>query len=376
MIFIYVGLGLLAVIFLTSLLNALSFPRLQEGRPAAVRKISVLIPARNEALHIQETVARILGQDYPDFEVILLDDRSTDRTAHLALQAADGDQRLRVIHGQPLPSGWTGKNWACHQLGVESQGEILVFTDADVRWAPEALSSVAAQMENNRAGMLTVWPTQMTGSWTERLVVPLIMLVLLGYLPEILVRFTSWSIFAAANGQCLAFERSVYGRIGGHLQVKGEIVEDVALARAAKSIGARLVMVLGRGFHRTRMYSNWQEVRQGFGKNILAGHGGLPGLLLISTLMHWFLFLIPWIWLFLGGALPGYFGWPAVPLLMIGLGVGARLVTAIVSGQRVLDAFLMPVSVVLMTVIAVQALWWHYREGGPRWKGRTLLREI
>jgi chlorobactene glucosyltransferase len=257
---------------------------------------------------------------------------------------------------------------------VESRGEILVFTDADVRWEPHALSSVAAMQENTRAGMLTVWPTQVTATWSERLVVPLIMQVLLGYLPEILVRFVPWPIFAAANGQCLVFERAAYGGLGGHLQVKGAIVEDVALARAAKSTGARLVMALGRDFIRTRMYSHWREVREGFGKNILAGHGGQPGLLILSALLHWFLYVAPWIWL-LGWALSGTAGWPVFPLLMIGLGLAGRLTTAGVSGQRVQDAFLMPLSVLLMTVIAAQALWWHYRQGGPRWKGRTLLRE-
>jgi chlorobactene glucosyltransferase len=374
-ILIYITVSLLLVIALVSVINAFTFPRLQEGRLQDFRKISILVPARNEASHIEDTISRLLQQDYPDFEVLLLDDRSSDRTVEIARAAAGGDPRLRIIQGQPLLSGWTGKNWACHQLAIEASGEILLFTDADVRWESQALTAAAALMAQTRAEMFTIWPTQLTQTWSERLVIPLFMFVLLGYLPEILVRHTPWASFAAANGQCLVFDRAAYARIGGHLQVKGAIIEDVALARAAKMTGSRLVMALGDDFIQTRMYSGWQEVREGFGKNILAGHAGQPGLLLISTLVHWTLFLFPWLWLLFGWIFPEIPGWPELPALMAGLGFGARLLTAGVSGLRMRDALLMPVSVLLMTVIAAQALWWHYRDGGPRWKGRTILRQ-
>jgi chlorobactene glucosyltransferase len=111
----------------------------------------VLVPARDEADVIGETISRLLSQNYPRFEVIVLDDRSTDGTREQARQAAAGDSRFRVISGEPLPNGWLGKNWACHQLAGQAKGEILIFTDADVRWKSEALSAVIHLMDKTRA---------------------------------------------------------------------------------------------------------------------------------------------------------------------------------------------------------------------------------
>jgi chlorobactene glucosyltransferase len=274
-----------------------------------------------------------------------------------------------------LPAGWLGKNWACQQLAREAQGEVLVFCDADVQWKPGALSHIVAGMQHFQADMLTVWPTQKTLSWAERLVVPLMNFVLLAYLPELCVRFIPWTIFAAANGQCLVFKRSSYQLIGGHQQVRKEIVEDVALARECKRKGQKLVMLLGDGLIGCRMYRNWDEVRQGFAKNILAGHLNSPAFLLASAIFHWSLFILPWLWLFTGWAVDLGSGWPWFPLVLISLGLGCRALTARTAGNKMRDAILMPVSVCLLTVIAGQSLWWNYRHGGPRWKGRQIQQE-
>ncbi|NWG16979.1 MAG: glycosyltransferase [Chloroflexi bacterium] len=360
----------LVVIALTAILNALVFPRLAAQRPAAFSpRISILIPARDEAKNIGATVSSLLRQTHPNYEVIVLDDDSQDGTAEAARAAGDGDERLRVIHGQPLPRGWMGKNWACHQLAQAASGEWLVFTDADVRWSPDGLAALSAMMQRTRADLLTVWPTQITESRGERLVVPLMALAVVGYLPLPLVHHTPWRPFAAANGQCMAFRRGAYRAVGGHAAVKGAIVEDVALSRRIKAAGLRLRMADGAGLISCRMYRGWPEVRAGFGKNILAGYGDSVLLLAASTVFHWALFVLPWIWLLAGF---GSAGWPGWPLLLVALGVGARALTAAVTRQRIVDAVWMPASVVLMTLIAVQAVWWRGRFGGPRWKGRTI----
>jgi hypothetical protein len=121
------------------------------------------------------------------------------------------------------------------------------------------------------------------------------------------------------------------------------------------------------------MYHNWPEVRDGFAKNILAGHGGKPVLLLLSAVFHWALFLLPWAWLALGWAIRLGPGWPWFPLALVGLGVGVRALSAAATHQRTSDALFLPISTVLMTVIAARSLWWHHRYGGPQWKGRTLV---
>lgn len=372
---ILVGLFILCalvVIATITVANTLTFPRLKKTILKNHPFVSLLVPARDEAGVIQATVARLLAQDYPHFELIVLDDASSDGTPQLALHAGKGDGRLQVICGKTLPAGWSGKNWACQQLAEAAQGEVMVFTDADVCWEPGALSAVVAGMDTYHADTFTVWPTQQAVSWAERLVVPLMMFTITSYLPEIAVRVIPWASFAAANGQCLVFRRLAYQVLGGHAAVRQIIVEDIALARLTKRGGFRLVEALGNGLIHGRMYRGWHQVREGFAKNILAGHGGKPFFLFISAIFHWLVFLFPWAWLAAGVFVKGNPGYPEFPLAMIALGLGSRALSAAASQHAVLDSLLMPVSVLLMTVIAAQSVGWHYTKGGPLWKGRVI----
>jgi chlorobactene glucosyltransferase len=358
----FVALALF-IIGLTTLSNVMLFPRL--GRPVRplppnLPRISFLIPARDEAATIHDTITALLRQDYPDFEVVLLDDGSTDDTFSLASTAGRGDRRLKILTGRPLPAGWLGKNWACQQLGAAATGEILIFTDADVCWEPGAGAVLVGEMAHHKADLLSIWPTQVTVTWAERLIVPQIALAIIGYLPVLSVHTFPWAIFAAANGQCMAFNRSTYGVISGHTAVATEVVEDVMLARRVKSLGYRLRMADGAGLIRCRMYDGWSEVRDGFAKNILAGHGGSVLFLLASTMFHWIVFVLPWfLWIW---------DWRFAVLAVIGILI--RGATASFTRQRVGDAVLMPVSVALMTIIAARSMVWHFR-GGPHWKGRV-----
>lgn len=346
--------------------------------------IPILIPARNEAAVIGNTVQRLLAQTYPNFELIVLDDHSDDGTAEVARAAAGGDARLRVIAGAALPAGWGGKNWACHQLTEAARGDWLLFTDADTIWAPDALAAVVAEAERARADLLTVWPTQITVTWPERLVVPLMAMVIIGYLPVFMVHYTPSSPFAAAMGQCMLFRRAAYNAIGGHAAVKGEVLEDVALARRIKSARRQLRMADGNRLISCRMYSDWPGVRDGYAKNILSGYGSLFALVL-ATIFHWLVFLFPWAWLIAGLLIADcrlpialcnlqFAAWPVWPLALVVVGIALRAVTAWFTRQRVRDALLMPVSVLFMTVIAAKSAYWQIRYGGPVWKGRVVGR--
>lgn len=358
--FILIGMAVI------TLINVVAFTALgQTPVVAHWPKVSVLIPARNEAEVIQTTLTYLLAQNYPDFEIIVLDDNSTDDTVHLARQ--NPDPRLRVVTGQPLPANWLGKPWACQQLGQFAQGDWLIFTDADVQWSPQAVQAVMAEAIRTEADLLTVWPTQRTESWAERLTVPLMALVVLAYLPWPLVHYTSSPLFAAANGQCLAFRKTAYQRIGGHAAVAGEVLEDVTLARLIKQHGLTLRMVDGAGLITCRMYQDWVSVRNGYGKNILAGYGGRVSLLLLATWFHWAVFLAPWVWLVVK---------PAEGVILVSLGLIIRIVTARLTRQRGVDGLLMPVSVLLMTRIAAQAILWQWQYGGPLWKGRVIKSEL
>lgn len=346
-------------------------------------EVTILIPARNEAAVIATTVTAILQQDYPHLQLLVLNDHSDDGTAAAAQCAAGDDSRFRLLNGQPLPTGWMGKNWACHQL-AEATGpvdacltkrvsvpDILVFTDADVLWQPGAVSALVTEFQRSSADLLTIWPTQITVTWGERLTVPLMALAVLGYLPLYLAQDFYHPLAAAANGQCMAFRRTAYSAIGGHAAVRGAVVEDVRLAQHIKSAGLKLRMADGNELLRCRMYDGWHAVLDGYAKNILAGHGNHVPLLLLSTLFHWAVFVWPWFWLTAGTrwTLPA---WPIWPALLVILGIGARAVTAAATRQRSGDALLMPVSVALMTWVAARALWWRWRFGGVVWKGRIL----
>ena len=190
----------LLVFGLTALLNVLTFPRLSApvapatdaAASAALGRISVCIPMRNEVDGIARTVRAWRAQTHANFEMLLLDDQSTDGTHAAALAAAAGDVRVRVLTGLPLPAGWLGKNYACQQLADAAQGSILVFTDADVTWEPSALAALANAMQALNADLLTVWPTQQTDTWAERLLVPLMALAVLAYLPLLAVHYLPW----------------------------------------------------------------------------------------------------------------------------------------------------------------------------------------
>ncbi len=362
MILVYFVTTALLVISLITLSNVLIMPRLRQRQPERIPLVSIMVPARNEAAVIRRTVQHLSQQDYPNYELIVLDDNSTDGTDDIARQHG-----ARVIAGQPLAPGWMGKNWACHQMQAVASGDILVFTDADVVWNPGALATLVSQMERTKADLYTVWPTQHTETWAERLCVPLMAVVVMGYLPVIGTHYVPLSAFGAANGQCMIWRREAYDHLGGHAAVHDNVLEDVTMGRMVKGSGMRLRMADGNHLIQCRMYSDWPTVRDGYAKNILAGYGSVPALLL-ATVFHWMIFLLPWLWLVTGPA-----NW-ALALIVMGLTV--RALTAAFTHQRVLDALLMPVSVLLMTRIAAQSLYWHYRHGGPQWKGRVVMRKV
>ncbi len=389
----------LIIFAIIAILNALTFPRLKSAslsvrqsvfplcrRPSVPQSVyplhplstlSILLPMRNESAVIADTVHSLLAQDYPNLEILLLDDHSTDDSAEIARAAANGDPRLRLLPGAPLPPGWTGKVWACHQLAEQAKGEYLLFTDADVRWEPGALSALMAEAQQTKADLLTVWPTQITRTWGERLVVPLMAFTVLAYLPVLAVHHLPWPVFSAAMGQCLLFRREAYRQIGGHAAIKNQVLDDMAFAYAIKRANLGLRAADANGPIQTRMYNNWLQVRDGFAKNILAGHGNSVSFLFLSTVFHWWLFVLPW-FLLLSHIAVSVFPFPnpfpnpfALPFFAVLLGVTTRALTAATSRQRIRDSLLMPASVFLMTLIAFRALQWR-TTGGPQWKGRII----
>jgi len=244
--------------------------------------LSIVVPARDEELNVERCVRSLLAQTLRDVEIIVVDDRSEDRTPAILAALAAGDARLRVVRGEPLPPGWAGKPWALAQGARLARGAWLLFTDADTAHAPYACASALAYARDRGADALSLNTFQELGTWGERAVLP----TLLGF-----VVFASGSLAelndparpdrALANGQYLLVSRAAYDAIGGHDAVRAEIVEDVALARRLKADGRfRLRLADGERLVRVRMYRSLRELWDGFTKNVYAGAGGDPRMLL------------------------------------------------------------------------------------------------
>lgn len=283
------ALSFLAVKAAVLLVNAATFPKLRSRDASApvASRVSILIPARDEALNLPQSLPGILAQGA--HEVLVLDDHSSDSTAHLARVLG-----ATVIPGQPLPPEWYGKPWACQQLARAATGDVLIFTDADVRWHPGALRAVLRELERSGADLLSVLPRPEHLTPGARLLTPLVDAVVLSWLPYPLLR-TRHPYLVSANGQLMAFQKSAYAAVGGHDLVRAEMLEDTEFARRLKARGHRVTLALGGQAVGVQMYRSYPESVAGFGKNALAIHFHSRALLLASLTWHLLVYTLPWL---------------------------------------------------------------------------------
>ena len=363
----------LGVKLLTALVNVWWFPTLRAGSdafptqksPAVTDSVALLIPMRDESRRLPLTVAALLdaGAD----EVIFLDDGSSDDSADLvrAAVAARTPGRLppvRVVSGRPRPDGWAGKTWACSQLAELTDAEILVFCDCDVVLASGAVPAVAAELRRQRADVFSVFCRQRALSWGERLLVPLITDVVLCFLPFGLLA-APVPAAATASGALLAFRRNAYQELGGFGAVRGEVVEDVALARLTRRSGLRLGLALGGDAAAVRMYENYRQVVAGLGRGLVPAAGGRRSLVLIGLLAHLVAYTAP-VLAYTAPRRPAGRRWWALAATM---GVAERLIVEAKTGGRDWTAALLVCLSPLAAVpVVARAMSRHHV-----WKGRT-----
>jgi chlorobactene glucosyltransferase len=297
--------------------NLACFDGLKPARPGAEAPlVSILVPARNEAHNIAPCVRSLLAQDYPFCELLVLDDHSGDGTAEIVrgLGVSERGSVARLLQGQPLPDGWTGKNWACHQLSREARGIYLWFTDADTEHAPGTVSALVAYAERRRADLVSAWPQLRTETWSEKAVLPMILLLGVSLYPHwlllLLQRFPRIAArlprrvrrgLGAANGQSLFFRRAAYELIGGHAALRSHVVEDVGLGREVATRigdGLRLFNCDALGFSTCRMYRSFAELWEGFSKNVRAAFEDQLGAFLAVGAVQVSCFLLPFVWIF------------------------------------------------------------------------------
>ncbi|MCW2665582.1 MAG: glycosyl transferase, partial [Frankiales bacterium] len=233
------------------------------------RRVSVLLPLRDEAARVEPCLRALLGQTGVDVELVVLDDGSTDGTADVVRRVADGDPRLRLVTGRPLAPGWLGKPHACAQLAAAAapSSEVLVFVDADVVLAPHAVAATVALLDEAGLDLVSPYPRQQAPGAT-RLVQPLLQWSWLTFLPLRLAERSPRPALSAANGQLLAVRRQAYDRVGGHAAVHDAVVEDLELLRALKRAGGTGGVADGTALATTRMYDSWPQLVDGYTKSL------------------------------------------------------------------------------------------------------------
>lgn len=357
-------------------------PKLRPVRWSEVEAplVSILVPARNEALNIEACVRSLLAQDYPHFQVCVLDDHSTDGTAQIIRRLGLTEENGGLLVGRDLPHGWVGKNWACQQLSCVAKGEYLLFTDADTVHSPEVLGALVASSREHHAVLVSAWPRQEVVSFGEKLVVsllpfagivfyPHLLLSILGRHPELRQLVPAWlrRRLGAANGQVMFFSRSGYDAIGGHEAVRNHLVEDIALARAVASqmkAGLWWVNCDASDLVRCRMYRSFAEVWEGFSKNARAAFEESEAAFWAAGVGQFCVFVLPFIWA--GMSWPeANLAWMQIVLILL-----LRVVATIGIGGAWWSVVLHPIAYMLGMFIALNS--WRCSVGpGVRWKGRV-----
>ncbi|MEO6520930.1 MAG: glycosyltransferase family 2 protein [Mucilaginibacter sp.] len=358
---IYFVLLFLILRFVVTVFNFVSDPKLRRVSKHYNELVSILIPVRNEEDNIIELLRSIQKQDYEHYEVLILDDASTDSTFKTCSDFALSDSRFKVIKGEPLAAGWLGKNYACHQLAQQAKGQYLMFVDADEQVNMGLINSAIHRMKVNQLSLLSLFTNQTMVSIGEKLIVPLMHFMLLNLLPLRLVLLVKNTSVAAASGQFMFFDADDYRHNNWHQLVKDKVVEDVEIMRQVKNKKLNGEALLANGMINCRMYTNYTESLNGFSKNFLAAFN--------YNIFAFLIFLV----LLIGGPMLIMItlNFPLI-LFMIGLIALTRVMISLSSGQNaVYNIILHPFQMLSLVLISYMAIQKHLTKT-TTWKGRKV----
>jgi len=369
------ALLLAAIPALLTLFNLKVFlPASKQGRVFEEPVVSVMVPARNEAAAIEPCVRAILASRDVELEVVVLDDASTDGTDAIVRQLAEQDARVRLIRGRPLPSGWCGKQHACAQLAEAATHETWVFLDTDVRLSPDAVRRCVAFLDASRASLVSGFPRQMTGSFLEWLLLPLIHFVLLGFLPIARSRMDNSPGLAAGCGQLFITRRGDYLRAGGHTAIRASLHDGIKLPRAFRRAGLRTDIFDATDIASCRMYTRSLDVWKGLSKNATEGIGS-PATIVPFTILLAGGQMLPWV-LVAWGLATGWQGWPAWTVAAAVVAVALSSLPRILAAGRFRQSFTSvlahPLGILVFLAIQWVALGRRLLGLQTSWRGRSL----
>jgi chlorobactene glucosyltransferase len=363
----YFTLVLSIITTFVSVYNFFTAPRFKNNQNEKGNKalVSILIPARNEEKNISQIIDDVIKQTHKNFELIILDDESEDRTAEIIsdkISEHNSNNKIKLISGKPLPNGWLGKNWACHQLSKEASGKYFLFIDADVRLSSGVVESCLFYKDKYKLEMISSFPTQIINSYGEWLIVPLMNFLLLAFLPLKKVYSSANKSFIAANGQFLFIAKSAYEKIGGHLTFKGRVVEDMEIARQVKKSGFNIMTFLGADSVSCRMYDGYRLAYNGFSKNFFPGFNISSLIFTLFLTLIFIVFLLPFLMIFMNSSF----------VLIVFIILLGRLAISVSSRQNILvNVLLHPVQILIMITIGVNSFY-RTKTKNLKWKGRSI----
>jgi len=367
--------ALLVLLLLNTLLNLRSLrkARRDTGLPDPPPLISVLVPARNEEANIGTCLDSLRRQDYPNYEILVLDDSSSDGTPEIVARAEAEDSRVRLLRGEPLPDGWAGKPFACHQLAQQARGSWLLFTDADTVHAPTVLRQILCTAIASQAALVSGFPYQRVTSIWQKMALPIMCYyMLICGIPLWWMQRSTRPLPSVAIGQFMFFSAREYRSVGGHEAVKDCIIEDVWVAREITRHRYRQLTLDLSDLVSCQMYRGFGSMWEGFSRWLYTVASistiGLAVLMVVVTL----LFVAPFVWLAyaLLVSKPAL-GWE----LLVGTQVAVLLLGRFLVGRRFsqpkFSVILHPIGMGLLLLVGLYAGYQVITGGGVKWKGRV-----
>lgn len=338
--------------------------------PASTPRISILIPARNEEANIGTCLRSLECQDYPDYEILVLDDGSTDNTANIVRQLEAENFCIHLIQGEPLAKGWNGKAYACHQLAKQASGAWLLFVDADTIHEPSMLSSVIAMALQNKASLLSGFPRQIASSLTQKVTIPVFNFIIMSWLPLWWLQRDNKPRLSFANGQFLFFEKDEYWRVGGHESVKSRIMEDVWLGAEVYRKKGKVLAVDLSPVVACHMYHNFSQMWHGFAKTIYALTRA-PLVMIPAGIVAYMLFLGPFYAIFSQYVLKDLpTTWAFLVVFQVVVIIFMRLLVNQHFKESVISSILHPVGLGFFFANAFYVLIRRFSGTGVSWKKR------